>query len=62
MKLRIIQLGEQAWYPDPIPAFNRGGELLISQGKIGVVNYATYFVDGVNNKCAPNEANIKNIK
>ena len=57
--LRDIQQGETPYYPDPIPSFNKGGVLEVSSGKIGVVNYATYFVSGVNNKCAPNEANIK---
>lgn len=57
--LRDFQQGETAIYPDPIPSFNRGDTLPIPTNKIGVVNYATYFVTGVNNKCAPNEANIK---
>lgn len=57
--LRDIQQGETPIYPDPIPSFNRGDTLQIPSNKIGVVNYATYFVNGVNNKCAPNEANIK---
>lgn len=57
--LRDIQQGETPIYPDPIPSFNKGDVLSIPDGKIGVANYATYFVSGVNNKCAPNEANIK---
>ena len=57
--LRDIQQGEQAWYPDPIPDFNRGLMINVPDGNIAVVNYATPNVAGVTNPCDNDQANIK---
>lgn len=58
--LRNLQQGETAVYPDPIPDFNRGVSVTVPQGSIYVVNYATYYVSGVTNRCGVNQANVKN--
>lgn len=57
--LRDIQQGEQAWYPNPMPSFNRGETLQVPSGQIAVINYATPNVVGVTNPCPPDSANIK---
>ena len=56
--LRDIQQGETKITPDPTPDFNRGQTLTPPTNNLIGVNYATYYVSGVNNKCSVNEANI----
>lgn len=69
--LRDIQLGETPISPDPIPDFNRGKSIIACGGLIPpnfcgtggqdiiIINYATYYVSGVTNRCGVNQANIK---
>ena len=57
--LRDISQGETAIYPDPIPDFNRGVSLSVPPDKAIVVNYATFYVSGVTNRCDVNQANTK---
>lgn len=57
--LRDINQGETAIYPDPIPDFNRGISLSVPPDKAVIVNYATFYVSGVTNRCDVNQANTK---
>ena len=57
--LRNIQQGETPYYPNPIPAFNRGDFIDVPAGSIGIVNYATPNVAGVTQQCGLDSANVK---
>lgn len=57
--LRDINQGETAIYPDPIPDFNRGVSLSVPPDKAIIVNYATFYISGVTNRCDVNQANAK---
>jgi len=60
MILRNIDLGETSLSrEDGIDLLNTGKTIPVGTNELVIVNYATYYVEGVNNKCEPNEANIK---
>lgn len=58
--LRTLDQGEKALTRDEgINSLNKGKTLNVPSGSYLTVNYATYYVSGVLNRCSPNQVNAK---
>ncbi len=60
MILRVLELGEKELARrDGIDLLNTGDTIIVNENELITTSYATFFVTGVLNRCAPNQANVK---